>query len=183
MQIYSTPLQRYQITNHFGALLVIQTVEDTQKVNDSLEPKGLKTFRLYATYTKQWGMGTVGNFWISRKLLTQFLKPIQLQKPKSIGIRGLQLKLFTEYLDDSRCVKIGNVFRSVLKSTLLGILLGSILDPTLFPTYINDLCNLQLDGIEVISYADETVLLFSANSDREVYAYAHRGFNVVNNWL
>lgn len=27
------------------------------------------------------------------------------------------------------------------------------------------------------------VLLFSANSDKEVYEYAQRGFNVGNNWL
>lgn len=59
----------------------------------------------------------------------------------------------------------------------------SIMGPTLFLIYINDLCNLKIDHGKIIAYADDTVLLFSAESIEEVYAYAQQGFNIVNSWL
>jgi len=49
--------------------------------------------------------------------------------------------------------------------------------------YINDLCNLKLDNGIIISYADDTALLFSAGSEKEVYKHAQYGYNIVNKWL
>jgi hypothetical protein len=110
--------------------------------------------------------------------------PTLLHKLETLGIRGTQLKLFTDYLDGrTQCTKIDNVFSSDLKNAGFGVPQGSILGPTLFSIYINDLCNLKIDSGRIISYADDTVLLFSAKSTDEVYQYAQKGFNLVNKWL
>jgi hypothetical protein len=108
--------------------------------------------------------------------------PILLQKLESLGIRGNQLKLLENYLNDrTQCVKIGNVLSSDLKNTSFGVPQGSILGPTLFLVYINDLCNLELNRSRILSYADDTALLFSAKSEKEVHKLAQRGLNTVNN--
>lgn len=49
--------------------------------------------------------------------------------------------------------------------------------------YINDLCNLNLDHGQIVSYADDTALLFSADSEEKVYKLAQHGFNIVIKWL
>jgi hypothetical protein len=130
------------------------------------------------------GNQTVGIFLDLAKAFDAVSVPILLQKLESLGIRGNQLKLLENYLNDrTQCVKIGNVFSSDLKNTSFGVPQGSILGPTLFLVYINDLCNLELNGGRILSYADDTALLFSAKSEKEVYELAQRGFNTVNNWL
>lgn len=103
---------------------------------------------------------------------------------KKIGIRGTQLKLFSDYLNNrEQCVKIGQYRSAGLNSSSYGIPQGSILGPTLFLVYINDLCNLSLQNGVIISYADDTALVFSGKSKDEVYQNAQNGFNVVSNWL
>lgn len=130
------------------------------------------------------GNKTLGIFLDLAKAFDTVSVPILLLKLESLGIRGNQLKLLTSYLyERSQCVKINNVISSDLTNTSHGVPQGSILGPTLFLVYINDLCNLKLHGGKIISYADDTALLFSASSEEEVYEYAQRGFNVVNNWL
>jgi len=42
-----------------------------------------------------------------------------------------------------------------------GVPQGSVLDPILFLLYINEICN--IDG-QLVSYADDTCLLFSSNT-------------------
>ncbi|RVE43158.1 hypothetical protein evm_012189 [Chilo suppressalis] len=110
--------------------------------------------------------------------------PKLLKKLEALGIRGTQLKLFADYLDNrSQCVKIGNIKSDYQKMTCYGIPQGSIIGPTLFLVYINDLCNLNLKCGKIISYADDTALIFSANSRSELYEVAQLGLNGVNNWL
>lgn len=130
------------------------------------------------------GNQTIGIFLDLAKAFDTVSIPILLHKLEILGIRGLQLKLFSNYLDyRTQCTKIGNVISSDLKNTSFGVPQGSILGPTLFLIYINDLCNLRMDNCKIISYADDTALLFSAKTIEEVYEFAQQGFNVVNNWL
>lgn len=127
---------------------------------------------------------TVGIFLDFAKAFDTVSIPILLQKLELLGIRGTQLKLFKNYLDErTQCVKIGSMLSSDLKNTSFGVPQGSILGPTLFLIYINDLCNLNLDRGKIISYADDTVLLFSASTEAEVFKLAQQGFNVVSSWL
>lgn len=110
--------------------------------------------------------------------------PILLNKLDALGVRGKQLKLFASYLDERfQCVKIEGVVSDDQINTPFGVPQGSILGPTLFLIYINDLCNLNLEQGKIISYADDTALIFTAPNSRLLLEYAQKGFNIVNNWL
>lgn len=109
--------------------------------------------------------------------------PLLLHKLESIGIRGNQLKLFTDFLSDRRqCVKIDNVISSELP-VIFGIPQGSILGPTLFLIYINDLCRMSLRQGKIVAFADDTSLCFQGKTWQEVFSVAQEGFNVVAKWL
>lgn len=106
--------------------------------------------------------------------------PLLMNKLEKIGIRGAQLELFKDYLSERhQCVSIGE-HTSALLPILYGVPQGSILGPTLFLIYINNLLSMNM---KLISYADDTALLFSADSWEEAFTEAQRGFNAVGSWL
>lgn len=108
---------------------------------------------------------------------------ILVSKLQKIGIRGDQLALFKNYLTGRyQSVKLGNHISDWLPVTH-GVPQGSILGPTLFLIYINDLCSLNLEHGELISYADDTVLMFTADTWQDAYDIAQTGFNKVTTWL
>ena len=78
------------------------------------------------------------------------------------GIRGTALGLFRSYLSNRKqCTNINSIL-SELISIELGVPQGSILGPFLFLVYINDLPNSSILLSKL--FADDTCLLFSANS-------------------
>lgn len=113
----------------------------------------------------------------------QGLIPILVQKLERIGIRGIPLELLKDYLKDRRQqVKIGQSV-SLSADVLYGVPQGSVLGPTLFLVYINDLCNMNIDNGRVFSYADDTALVFSGPSWKEVQVAAELGLGRVAKWL
>jgi hypothetical protein len=52
----------------------------------------------------------------------------------------------------------------------------------LFILYINDLCNLNIDG-KIVTYADDSCMLFSGPSWNEVYHKATKGLNSIYNCI
>ena len=109
--------------------------------------------------------------------------PILLKKLETFGIRGIPLELFRSYLNNRiQCVTIDG-FTSTDLPVEYGVPQGSILAPSLFLSYINDLCNLDLPNGNIISFADDTALVFSANTWNEVYITAQQGFDIVSHWL
>jgi len=64
------------------------------------------------------------------------------------------------------------------KSVVCGVSQGSVLGPILFILYINNVCNTKIDG-QVITYADDTCLLFSDSIWKSAYNKATNGLNKV----
>lgn len=98
-----------------------------------------------------------------------------LKKMESNGIRGVPHDWFRSYLcGRSQYVKIGPDSSSYLPIDF-GVPQGSILGPTLFILYINDIVNLSLKNAEIITYADDTAILFHDRSWDQVYCLAEEG--------
>lgn len=109
--------------------------------------------------------------------------PALLNKLSLIGVRGAQHDLFRSYLSERlQMVKIGECLSDELEISY-GVPQGSILGPILFLVFINDLCNISLTNGSIITYADDTVLLFDANTWIDIQVTAQTGFNTIHNWL
>lgn len=109
--------------------------------------------------------------------------PILLAKLESIGIRGLPLLWFQSYLSNRKQkVKIGND-EGDYAVVNFGVPQGSILGPTLFLVYINELCKMTITNGQVITFADDTVLLFHGPSWADVQQHSNEGLRKVSAWL
>lgn len=106
-----------------------------------------------------------------------------LNKLEKLGVRDKQLALFKDYLTDRyQRVKIDEYYSSDLPINY-GVPQGSVLGPTLFLTYINSLCELKMVNGRIVTFADDTALLFHAKTWTEVFNFAQIGFNRVLQWL
>lgn len=129
------------------------------------------------------GNKTIGIFLDLAKAFDTVSIPLLIKKLENFGIRGKQIKLFEDYLTDrSQSVKIDEHISCTLPITY-GVPQGSILGPTLFLAYLNDLCGLNLPQGKIISYADDTALIFSAKTWEEAYMAAQAGFDNIRQWL
>lgn len=109
--------------------------------------------------------------------------PRLLKKLEWLGIRGLPLKLFTDYLTKrTQKVKIDQWTSEEVEVTH-GVPQGSIVGPTLFLAYINDLCQLEFEGGRIFTFADDTALFFQGDTWTSTFELAQAGFNRVNKWL
>lgn len=109
--------------------------------------------------------------------------PLLIRKLEFIGIRGVPLDLFKDYLSNrSQRVKIGDVYSSYLRVNF-GVPQGSVLGPTLFQIYINSLCNTQLSNSKIITFADDTAILFQDETWAKVKLVAEQGLRTISEWL
>lgn len=110
--------------------------------------------------------------------------PILLVKLHNLGIRGNAHNLLKSYLTDrTQRVKIDYTVSKELPIEY-GVPQGSILGPLLFLVFINDLCLLNLpNDSKIVSYADDTALLFSAENWTDTFTLAQTGFDTVTEWL
>jgi hypothetical protein len=107
---------------------------------------------------------------------------ILLNKLEKIGMRGICLDLFKSYLQERlQTVKINDTFSKTMVITC-GVPQGTVLGPVLFLIYINDLCNLKING-QIITYADDTVLLFKGENWPDTFRSASESLRTVYSWL
>lgn len=135
----------------------------------------------------------VGNLDVNKKCVGIFLDlakafdtvsiPLLLKKLDYFGVRGITLKLFESYLTSrTQIVKIGTSVSSPEVITC-GLPQGSVLAPTLFLIYIDSLCRKNLVSGQIISFADDTAVLFSGDTWDEVNKRAEEGFSIITKWL
>lgn len=109
--------------------------------------------------------------------------PILIQKLERIGIRDISLRLLKDYLSDRKQkVKVGQFMSDDVKISY-GVPQGSVLGPTLFLVYINNLCNLNIGNTKIVSYADDTALVFSNVTWDLTRINAEAGLSTVARWL
>lgn len=105
-----------------------------------------------------------------------------LNRLEDVGVRGSTLELFKNYLEERyQVVKINSAISNPLPVTM-GVPQGTVLGPILFLIYINQLGKLDING-KCISYADDTVLVFEADSWSNAYNKAEIGLQYIQNWL
>ena len=107
---------------------------------------------------------------------------ILFEKLDSVGIRGEPLKLFEDYLTNiKQKVKLNNTISNARFITT-GVPQGTVLGPTLFLLYINDIGNLPIE-CSIISYADDTAMLFCEGTWSNAYEMAELGLSIMLQWL
>jgi len=106
---------------------------------------------------------------------------ILINKLEKLGMRGVVLELFKNYLfNRTQRVKINShVSGSMLVKR--GVPQGTVLGPILFLIYINDMNDVLQSG-KLVSYADDTVLLFSGKTWAEVRTTASNELSIINKW-
>ena len=107
---------------------------------------------------------------------------VLIKKMEMLGVRGVQLKWFTDYLSNRQQVVIYDNYRSDNYPVSYGVPQGSILGPLLFLIYIDDLSKV-LKHSDVIMYADDTVLYFSHEDIKNIEAALSEDMDAVAQWL
>ena len=106
---------------------------------------------------------------------------ILFKKLEGLGVRGLALQWFKNYLSDRKQFVFLDGKSSLLKSILLGVPQGSILGPLLFLVYINDLPEASL--LRFLLFADDTTILASGPDIRELYDRVNFEFHKVAHYF
>ena len=105
-----------------------------------------------------------------------------ITKLERLGVIDVELDWFRSYITGrTQQVKIDSETSESLPCSF-GVPQGSTLGPILFLVYINDLCQLQFQG-SVLSYADDTVLLFHEDTWDLAFDRASAGLELAKRWL
>lgn len=105
-----------------------------------------------------------------------------LNKLEHYGLRGNVLNLLKSYLlDRKQYVDLGETV-SDPKTVKYGVPQGTVLGPILFTIYINSLLLLKTTGT-ILSFADDTAILYKANSWQELKEMTENDFKNIKSWF
>ena len=97
------------------------------------------------------------------------------------GIRGLPLKLLTNYLQDRQQCIVVEGYKSDVLDINRGVPQGSKLGPLLSALYINDLP--KVSRFRATMFADCTLLTISSNNPQELNTLANAELQRMDNWM
>ena len=100
----------------------------------------------------------------------------------SFGLKNSSLKWFKSYLHNRKQIVQINNSTGEEMSINCGVPQGSVLGSLLFILYINSICDLKIDG-QIITYADDTCVLFSDVTWEDVRFKATKEVKKVINYL
>jgi hypothetical protein len=112
-----------------------------------------------------------------RKAFDTVNHDILLKKMHKMGIQGVELDWFKNYLSNRKLFVYLNGKSSSLLEILLGLPQGSILGPILFLIYINDLPLSTL--LKSLLFADDTALLASGSNIEALTDFVNKEFHKV----
>lgn len=105
------------------------------------------------------------------------------KKLHKIGIRGITLDLFKSYLQERSQILTLNSQKSNLNLTAYGLPQGTVLSPVLFLIYVNDLLKLKLKNGKIVSFADDTAIIFSSANWLNLFNDAESDIITIKKWL
>lgn len=125
---------------------------------------------------------TIGLFLDLRKAFDSVNHQILLRKLESIGIRGVPLELFRNYLANRYQYVLVNGIPSAKLRLIDGVPQGSILGPILFNLYINDLPAIP-ESPKIIMYADDTNIFFTDMALPQLETRVNQYLHLLSHWL
>ena len=107
---------------------------------------------------------------------------ILLRKLEHIGVRGVALRWFQNYLKDRKQYVMFSDSKSELDQLFYSVPQGSILGPLLFNLYINDLTSLEIN-MNVTLFADDSCLYLANNNLETLINIINSDLLLVSDWL
>ena len=107
---------------------------------------------------------------------------ILLSKMEHMGVRGVALQWFKNYLENRQQLVLYNKFSSGFLNLEYSVPQGSILGPLLFNIYINDVAE-STKNLSTILFADDSCMYFSHNDINSLFNIANEDLKNVENWL